>query len=301
MKKPPHSAFASVIGYRAEELCRRSASGTIIGATSSGVFILGKDQLVLFLSFPNIPGPWTIIFSTPPSGLQTAAPGMKVIFLDGIIQIEEISLSINLSIADIWQTPPRPNSILPQENIINNLQKATTDYLAAKEPDGLTPLLPVLLSTNTEFTLGNTQRSAWELLQKIQSALQARNCDGLLQSLSPLFGQGRGLTPAGDDCITGLLLGLIRSSINLFSHQDMDQMKNGITKLAFERTTALSASQIEAAAEGSADMRIITALDGLLTGNVQSEECAMLLGDYGHSSGGDILVGFTLALINPVI
>jgi len=299
MKEFPLSIFASVIGYRAEDLCHRSTSGSIIGATSSGVFIMGKQQRVLFLATQNTPGPWTVVFTTPPPGLDLAVPGMPVSFPDGSIRIDDIHLNINLSIAQIWQTPPISDSILPLSDILINIKNTVSVYLSIKEPDGLAPLLPILLSASPEDNVSDPLRSTWNAIKNIRMALKTRDADQFLDAIQPLIGQGRGLTPAGDDCITGILLGLVRSRSSLFSARELDQIKQAIITDAFQHTTSLSASQIEAAAEGSADMRLLTALDGSMAGHTSPDECARLLREYGHSSGGDALVGFSIAVLIP--
>jgi hypothetical protein len=301
MKENPLSIFASGIGYLAEALCRRSTSGSIIGATSSGVFIMGEQQRVLFLAFQNTPGPWTVVFSTPPSGLIHAAPGMQVTFSRGSISIDDIQRNIDLSLADTWQTPAHPDTILPVHDIRLNLQKTVSAYMSIKEPDGLAPLLPFAVSTAPDNEITDPLRPAWNTIRNIRAALETRNGSRFLDSIQPLIGQGRGLTPAGDDCITGILLGLERSTSGIFPHQEFDRIKQDIITYAFQHTTALSASQIEAASEGSADNRLLTALDGLLTGNTLPDDCARLLGEYGHSSGGDALLGFSIAQLLPLV
>ena len=71
-----------------------------------------------------------------------------------------------------------------------------------------------------------------------------------------------------------------------------------LIELARQKTTWLAAALIECAAEGQADERLITALDGIITGDLPPEECTRRLLAYGSSSGGDawlgIGLGFTL-------
>ncbi|HWQ46946.1 MAG TPA: DUF2877 domain-containing protein [Longilinea sp.] len=225
---------------------------------------------------------------------------MKATFSEESIRIEEADLLIDLSIAAIWLTPAIPQPVFSRKSVIANLQATVNSYLAIKEPDGLAVLLPHLQGYSKKPALDETLQPVWEKIQKIRTALQQGEVKTLVKAFSALLGQGRGLTPAGDDCITGVLLGLIRSSSQIFTPLEIYYLKETILSEAFQRTTALSACQIEAAAEGSADLRLINALDGILTGSPESTACAIQLSDYGHSSGGDALVGFVAALGNPV-
>ncbi len=65
--------------------------------------------------------------------------------------------------------------------------------------------------------------------------------------------------------------------------------------MAFNRTKLLSANLNACAAEGQTDERLIAALDGILTGQPEAEDCAALLLAWGDSSGCVVLDGKEIA------
>jgi hypothetical protein len=70
-----------------------------------------------------------------------------------------------------------------------------------------------------------------------------------------------------------------------------------LSEAALQRTTLLSANLVACAAQGEADERLITALDGLVTGAIPAQACAEALAVWGHSSGLDSMIGQGLMMI----
>jgi len=120
--------------------------------------------------------------------------------------------------------------------------------------------------------------------------------DELLPALHPLLGQGSGLTPSGDDIILGFLLALSRWGHILSPNLDLQALQQPLISQAYRRTTLLSANLIECAASGQADERLVLALDGIFTGQLDGVDCAALLLGWGNSSGCDALVGMGIAI-----
>jgi len=108
-----------------------------------------------------------------------------------------------------------------------------------------------------------------------------------------LMGLGRGLTPSGDDFIMGLLLAVNRWPRLFGPLPGLAELNRQVIERAYSVTTSISANLIESATLGYGDERLMSALDGIVTGCLSAEECAGKLLALGASSGVDALVGIT--------
>lgn len=111
-----------------------------------------------------------------------------------------------------------------------------------------------------------------------------------------LVGLGPGLTPAGDDVLCGLLLGLRASGR---SH-GLARLEQAVLPL-LTRTTALSATLLRQAAQGYAVPPLADLLHAWHRGaSVQDLAAAgRRVADIGHTSGPALLLGLTAALTSP--
>ncbi|RPI80516.1 MAG: DUF2877 domain-containing protein [Chloroflexi bacterium] len=143
-------------------------------------------------------------------------------------------------------------------------------------------------------------------IEKIIRGLRLNEIDQVIIGVQSLLGYGPGLTPSGDDVVTGMLLGLSRYPRSRFSgtrdpndilpEMDVEEMIQKINPIAARATTLLSRNILANAARGWADERLIFSLDGIMTGFPDVDTCARYLAMWGSSSGIDSLVGMTLAV-----
>ena len=117
----------------------------------------------------------------------------------------------------------------------------------------------------------------------------------ILQDLESFLGVGSGLTPGGDDLVMGFLLRLKRWGHILAPSLNTETIAQGLLPLAYRKTTTLSSNLIECATLGQANERLISALDGLMTGKPDAITCASFLAEWGNTSGLEALVGMALA------
>ncbi len=107
----------------------------------------------------------------------------------------------------------------------------------------------------------------------------------------PLLGLGPGLTPAGDDLLAGLLVGLA-------GRPDLrDPLAAAVSRLAPGRTTWLSAELLRLAADGLAAPAVVAVADAL-TGHGPDDALAAALPALlavGHTSGAALARGLLLA------
>lgn len=113
----------------------------------------------------------------------------------------------------------------------------------------------------------------------------------LAAAVAALVGLGEGLTPSGDDIITGLAFLAAQPGMCLGSRRPAIRRALGE---AAHRTTLLSATTMAAAVEGRGRQRFHDLAMAIVEGRTRSAVPAVL--SIGHSSGSDLLKGMSLAL-----
>lgn len=104
-----------------------------------------------------------------------------------------------------------------------------------------------------------------------------------------LAGLGPGLTPAGDDILLGVMIGLWATK----PAEVVRPLVNVMGETAVPRTTTLSAAWLRAAARGEAGEMWHEFGDRLSVNGERWEETVKRILGMGHSSGADALWGFT--------
>lgn len=104
------------------------------------------------------------------------------------------------------------------------------------------------------------------------------------------IGRGEGLTPEGDDEICGALL---------VAHAVGEQSLAAPATAQLARTTALSASLIEAAAQGYGVPALVSFVDAVLAGDPEAGGLREQVLAIGHTSGEALVRGVCAALPTP--
>jgi hypothetical protein len=129
-------------------------------------------------------------------------------------------------------------------------------------------------------------------LERLASAIR-EGCWSVAQAAArALSGLGPGLTPAGDDALVGLALGL-RAGLGTVPAP----LDAALSAAVEGRTTDLAAARVRHAAAGHADesvQRLLTTLVGGSDERLDEDVRAILA--IGHSSGADTLVGLLVGL-----
>jgi hypothetical protein len=220
---------------------------------------------------------------------------MPVQISDRQMILPDARLTISAQNSNVWNPPPPPFPPLPRAECIQNLAYFARKALTQKPSVGLSRLLPHFISLpefQKKLELNPLQR---EILA-IQPYLSNREAAPFVSKLCNCLGAGAGLTPSGDDFVTGLLLALNRWKDVLWDRDDLDRVNQSVVEAAYQKTTTLSANLIELASLGEGDERILKAIDWIMCGNTDESSIVDDLLDWGSSSGVDMLVGFTAAL-----
>ncbi len=283
------------IGEAAWVGCWRQSLVRIIGVTARGVFLLVPPQQIIFVSIERYRSPLTINLGRADDRLRAVEVGAAAQLSATRLIFPSIEFAIVLSQEAVWQCPPPGLMSRPHAEQMETLRAISAGALAQRSAAGLAAMLPILLDWPAISSI-STEQSVWlEQLLALRRALQAGDDSALLIGLTGLLGQGRGLTPSGDDVTIGVLLMLARSP-RVNSPADKENMLKHVVEAAYQRTTTISANLIECAIAGQGDERLIAVVDGIIAGSASIDECVECVLGWGSSSGIDALVGMAIAL-----
>jgi hypothetical protein len=289
---------ALTIGRIARKKLTANQEGTIFGATSRGAFLHLPTGWIIFLSKEHFTGPMTITFRNRADVLDNLKPGQKAIILDNEIHIPQENIHVLLHQA---------NQKEPEQPLLDNIEYQhqqerfeclARGILSNKGDAGFIPLLAYWFHVPINQTLGEDLQRIYDCLCAVyKSDNTTINIKTLIKSLIFLLGMGRGLTPSGDDLISGYLLTLNRWQVSFpQTKRILPGLNKQIISQAYLKTTTLSANLIECATLGLADARLIDAIDYIFTGDPPLVKTLPGLLEWGSSSGGDALVGIGFAL-----
>lgn len=288
---------AESIGNLAFDSLSTDQGGSVLGLTSRGIFIKTENKWLNFLSFESFRGPLTI--NLPLSGDSTLPirREMKLRITARQIIFPDAYLVISVQNPVVWKPQPPSALPLPESERRQRLISSAKQIFADKKGAGLAAMLPGLLNFSSRSDLHTLDISALHAdILHLQREMISSSQLPSSASLISLLGSGSGLTPSGDDLVSGVLLALNRWVDVIFDGQDLDRINQQVVEAAYRKTTTLSANLIECAALGLADERLIEALDWLVSGREPEPTHIDDLLDWGSSSGIDVFVGYVIAL-----
>ena len=151
-------------------------------------------------------------------------------------------------------------------------------------------LQQVSLLSNPKPPISNLRSS-----NSLSSSLAAADLRCSVTAAKQLAGLGQGLTPSGDDYITGALY----AAWIIHPHDVTERIAREIATIAIPLTTSLSAAWLSAAAKGEAGVMWHTFLDALVAGEPSDIEVQVSnILSTGATSGADALAGFIDTLIS---
>ena len=222
------------------------------------------------------------------------SPGESAVLATDVLHIGW-QLTLELAGAQVW-IPAAIVRELPAQEVQRRLKLAAEIGVASAPAGGLAPLLPEALSLAGGSADLPTARAGHDLvvqrartlLAELAAAIRERRWSDTHAPARALSGLGPGLTPAGDDLLAGLALGL-RTALGTLP----PEFQTALTEAVIDRTTDLAAARVRHAAGGHPDERVHQLLTVLVTApapDVLPAAVRSLL-EYGHSSGADMLVG----------
>lgn len=289
----------TMIGREAMRVMTGNPTVTTAGVTSRGVFLRLDAGSVVFLSTEAFHGPLTLNLSGDPAPLLRLTPGEPALITGEGVVFPAHDLEVLTGEALRWQASALPGRRLSAGRVRARLRD-TIEQATAAEPDlNLAPGLLLELRRLMARTpiSGDAGGPFLALMKRLSRALHENQPLAVGAALQECLGRGPGLTPSGDDLVLGLLLALGRWGADLGVSVPIDAFGPELTTAAERQTTLLAANLIACAADGQADERLVTALDGIVVGELDPADCSAYLRSWGSSSGIDALAGMACVLL----
>ncbi len=242
------------LGLGAQEVLSLPGTGRVVGVYSKAVYLRLPGGLVALTTFDVPSGPIHARTSTPLTGLRL---GQKVVLTGSLVQAGPVLLM--LGGARVWQ------GALPDAGLLAGGLEVALDLL--------------------QRVTGSTLDSA--VSDKARAFLAEAD---LLTAASVLGGFGPGLTPAGDDCLAGILI--VASA--LWGGAATPMLKCLVEDI---ETNEISLAFLRWAARGQSIEPVHRLLELAARGDAHGASIALTdLTRFGHSSGADLAQGLRLGL-----
>jgi len=276
------------MGVLAVQALTEGCTGKVMGLTSKGMF-LNTGERVIFITEAAYKSPFNIQISSMSNVEKTVSVGDTWHFTGHQIIFDQSHLHVDIQQSSIWQpaNPPEINTELSE--------RAARLGVILRRMHALDAEKGWLFLTDPGSWFGDGEKTyIFNRTANFLDAVETSNLDAALESGKHILGRGGGLTPSGDDWLSGFLLYFSRLGQQSAFLTDLGK---SLTSLAFERTTKISANRIEAACKGWSENLFLEVLDHLFCEEIPfTEEKIDYLVNFGHSSGVDTCVGFYSAL-----
>ena len=282
----PANLRADAVGVDAARFLKTTAHavGRTIAVFDHVFYAEFADQ-ILCVTRPSVDlGPISLRTSARQAWPKYAIHPHQIVTLNARNLVVAGKLQVNLTLAkEAKPAPPKSQAARPLSKIdlgqFSGLSQAS---------DGLFPVAFGRTTPENE----HLARAALPLVAGARSWLAGGGGDD--QDLSwakRLVGLGPGLTPSGDDLLGGLMIALCR----LGQTPQADALRRCIEPVLAERTNAISAALLRAAANGNGSLALHAVLESLIEGR-NTVSAVNRLARQGHSSGTDALAGILLVL-----
>jgi hypothetical protein len=286
-----HNYEAKSLGILASRELIKTQEGYVIGTTSKGFYIFFSNGRIIFVSFDSYRSPFTINLQCVPDNLRQIQRGSGVRSASGKLFLPSVATVISTSSGELWAVPRAPDMPLQKHRRFDQLRTICTLANAMNRMSPFGSLLPFLMQPAPgEDAADECQRILLAKLLKLRKELK-QNLWGSVPTIIQFLGWGKGLTPSGDDFVTGLLLALNRWPKELNIDKDIGLFNLEIVRAAARKTTAISATLIECATRAESDERLVNVVDCVFAGNPSVLGCIFPLLEWGASSGIDTLAG----------
>jgi len=313
---PSGSGDVITMGAAARAALVEGSQAKIMGVTTRGLFLAFSSGPVVFLSDEQFRGPLTINLPAGHACLAEQKLGDPACVHRQAIHFPSTGSLLVLHPAAIWRAATSDTARLERSRLAGRAEALMRRVFALSGEGGSFLAETAGLLFDSGAGGGTVRAEAGPLRQdlaRLRDSLErflvsddgapaaGDPCAaGVVAAAEAFLGRGRGLTPSGDDLILGLALILSRWGSFFWPARPHPFRASGLgaslTTLAARKTTLLSSCLISCACQGQADERLVSALDGLMTGTLGSEACAEHLLSWGSSSGGDTLCGIALAI-----
>ena len=280
--------IALQLGGLAAKSLTEGCSGKVMGITSRGVFLITGER-ILFVTDADYRSPFNIQVYIKPGQFNPFAPGDDWAYSQGMLTFQKIDIRIDISKATLWQPAPVPRieTTLPEQTI---RMDALLQRILSLDPDKGW----LYLANPSVLVAGSEASIIRDMTDRFVAYVIKSDLEGALQAGRSILGRGGGLTPSGDDWLSGFLLYFARTDLVSAFIRELGQ---SLTAMAFKSTTKISANRIEAACLGWSEALFLEVIDSLLVSDAGISDLTIEhLINFGHSSGVDTCVGVGAAV-----
>ncbi len=265
------------IGARAARLFAAHADWTVAATFERSFYLRSGDAFVCIGDASIGDGPLNALLRA--GTLQPPAVGSAAASRGEYLEFPDAS-TIRLDVARRWQAPAwstKPAHLA----MLQDLKRA-----ALREAPAESIIHALTTAAATATPLGERARHGLRLLG---SAVGGAGFD-CAPAVASLLGLGHGLTPSGDDVLSGALIVLHA----LDRGETATALGSAVRSRMRALTSPLSCAFLEAACDGEANAAVHRAIAGLLDGAAPASVITPLA-SLGHGSGFDILAGMLIA------
>ncbi len=248
------------------------------------VIRMGPGKLVAVVAPELDNGPINIVLESIPDPCTDLQPGTPVRLEYGRLQLA--GLTVSLASARTWEPCPDWAGLRPRAQALLGRLGQLLVGLRDRVPDGsLLALVEGSAQAGSTRVSGGLERAreAAEALWVGWRGDEEQSRTGAAQ----LAGLGEGLTPAGDDFLSGVML------CAWLAHPDPARYCQTLLEASSDRTTMLSAAFLRSAASGECSAAWHRLLGAMKAGSDELlDRAAHGVLSFGHTSGADALAGF---------
>jgi len=250
-----------------------------VHSTFSNVVNLVKgDDLLTLASAPVNAGPFNIIFNK-----LTISNFSQVIISNYEIIINNYSYRADNN--KIWSSVYH----FPETDLQTFKNKLEIIYNELKD---LLPENSLIFAPEKADFSQHLKGFEKELAESMKDGIVKLFGNNTEEGIKSLRGKGKGLTPAGDDFLTGYLYALY--TVDKMSGSNTEKIRKETYQLS-RTSNLISDSQLKAAANGWFTANIKTLLDRIFNkNNIELKDAIAPLLSCGATSGADMMAGFIL-------
>ena len=295
MPENSDSKNKSTIGKIAHDWLLQSNAAVVWGNTSKGLFLrILNDRIIFLTPFPNY-GPVNIVVKNPIPIHWKNEDRIQIIRGVNQITLRNQLDDLQIVIDKIWRTPNKPAGNISVAEQQNRLLQSAQQLTLLKEGKGFSSLLlPVLRNEPADDLNDQWLNHSLSKIMQLKQSLLEKDKPKVLSAARQLIGSGQGLTPSGDDLLTGLFFMQKRWFENI---EWLIEIEEILTCEFQQHTTAQSSTLFVCALQGEAIAFIQEMSDTLMDADTPFDQQAIQLARWGNSSGADVFLGIILAIM----
>ena len=281
-----------------ERLATRSFDAQVLAVFGHACNLRTSDGRVIALVLPEVgDGPLNIVVDGSPGVFSALEPGMSVWLDKGRLRVADLQIDLKKTV--IWDAQPNWKKLRALQNKIKDRLPLLQSFALRHATEGsFLPLVSQQQGGDEPYlagvkSLGSTSAIVFAVAREAMGLLQAgwEQDESLLQTgAAQLAGLGGGLTPAGDDFLTGAMVW------GWLAHPNPGFLSRLLFEAAAPRTTLLSAALLAAAAQGEYSAAWHALLESLAQGtDAEVDRTVQDVLSHGATSGADALAGFLWA------